>query len=68
MKKILTSKLKPNKPLIVKQMLELIVAYIAINHHTRVIEVQIDRNIVGDVLLDGNFGTSIIIEKLKVNI
>jgi hypothetical protein len=33
-----------------------------------IIEVQIDRNIVGDVLLYGNFGTNIIIEKLNVNI
>ncbi len=33
-----------------------------------IIEVQIDRNIVGDVLLYGNFGTNTIIEKLNVNI
>ncbi len=36
--------------MIVKQLLELVVAYIAIDHHMVVVEVQIDRNIVGNVL------------------
>jgi hypothetical protein len=47
---------------------ELVVASIVIDHQMAMIQVQVGKNFVGDVYLDGGFRVNIIIEKLKVNL
>jgi hypothetical protein len=45
---------------------ETVVASIAIDHQMVVIHVQIGKNFIKDVLLDGGFGVNIITKKLNV--
>jgi hypothetical protein len=52
----------PSKPIL----LELAVASVAIDHQMAVIHVQVRKNFIEDVLLDGGFGINIITKKLKV--
>jgi hypothetical protein len=54
--------LVPSKPTLLEQ----IVASIAIDHQMVVIQVQIGKNFIEDVFLDGGFGVNIIMEKLRV--
>jgi len=44
----------------------LAIALFAIDHQMVVIQVQVRKNFIEDVLLDGGFGVDIIIEKLKM--
>ncbi len=41
---------------------------IAIDNHMAVIQVQIRKNIIKDVLLDGGYGVNIITEQLKLRL
>jgi hypothetical protein len=41
------------------------IVLVIVNLHMVIIQVQIRKNIVEDVLLDGGFGVNIIIEKLR---
>jgi hypothetical protein len=52
----------PSKP----TLLERNVALIAIDHQMAIIQVQVRKNFIEDVLLDGGFGVNIIMEKLRV--
>jgi hypothetical protein len=52
----------PSKP----TLLELTVALVAINHQMVIIQVQVGKNFIEDVFLDGGFGVNIIMEKLRV--
>jgi hypothetical protein len=54
--------LVPSKP----TLLEPTITSIAINHQMAVIQVQVGKNFIEDVLLDGGFGVNIIIKKLRV--
>jgi len=45
---------------------ELAIALFAIDHQMVVIQVQVRKNFIEDVLLDGGFGVDTIIEKLKM--
>jgi uncharacterized protein involved in high-affinity Fe2+ transport len=56
--------LVPSKPILLK----LIVASIAIDHQMVMIQVQVGKNFIEDILLDGGFGVNIIMEKLKVQL
>jgi hypothetical protein len=47
---------------------EPVVASVAIDHQMAVIQIQIGKNFIEDVLLDGGFGINIIMEKLKVQL
>jgi hypothetical protein len=47
-------------------LLESVVALVAIDHQMVVIQVQVGKNFIEEVLLDGGFGVNIIMEKLKV--
>jgi hypothetical protein len=47
-------------------LIETVVASIAIDHQMVVIHVQIGKNFIKDVLLDGGFGVNIITKKLNV--
>ncbi len=44
------------------------IASIAIDHQMAVIQVQVGKNFIEDVLLDGGFGVNIIMEKLRVQL
>jgi hypothetical protein len=52
----------PSKPIL----LESTVALIAIDHQIVVIHVQVGKNLIEDVLLDGGSGINIIMKELKV--
>jgi len=65
MKRFLTQKLKPNKAFITKYLFELVVASVLIDHQIAIIDVQIYKNIIEDVLLSRGSRMNIIIEKLK---
>jgi hypothetical protein len=54
--------LVPSKPTLLK----LAIASIAIDHQMAVTHVQVGKNFIEDVLLDGGFGINIITKKLKV--
>jgi len=56
--------LVPSKPISPK----LTIASIAIDHQMVVIHVQVGKNFIEDVLLDGDSGVNIIIEKLRVQL
>jgi len=47
---------------------EPVVASVAIDHQMAVIQIQIGKNFIEDVLLDSGFGINIIMEKLKVQL
>ncbi len=47
-------------------LLDLIIALVAINHQLLVIHVQVGKNFIKDVLLDGGSGVNIIMEKMRV--
>jgi hypothetical protein len=48
--------------------LERRIVAIAIDNHMAIIQVQIGKNTIEDVLLDGGFGTNIIIEQLSLRL
>jgi hypothetical protein len=52
----------PSKPAIQ----ELVIASIAIDHQMVVIQIQVRKKIIEEILLDGGFKVNIIIEKLRV--
>ncbi len=54
----------PSKPVL----LEAIVASIAIDHHMVMIQVQVRKNFIEDVLLDGDSRVNIIMEKLRMEL
>ncbi len=56
--------LVPSKPISPK----LTIASIAIDHQMVVIHVQVGKNFIEDVLLDGDSGVNIITEKLRVQL
>jgi hypothetical protein len=51
-----------SKPILLKP----VVATIVVNHQMATIQVQIGKNFIEDVLLDGGYRVSIITEKLRV--
>jgi hypothetical protein len=54
--------LVPSKPTLLK----LTVASIAINHQMAIIQVQIGKNFIEDLILDGGYGVNIIMKILRV--
>jgi hypothetical protein len=52
----------PSKPILPKS----IIALVTIYHQMAIIQVQVGKNFIRYVLLDGGFGVNIIMEKLKV--
>jgi hypothetical protein len=54
----------PSKPVLP----EAIVASIAIDHHMVMIQVQVRKNLIEDVLLDGDSRVNIIMEKLRMQL
>ncbi len=56
--------LVPSKPTLP----ELIVASIAIDHQMAIIQVQVGKNFIEDVFLDGGFGINIIMNKIRVQL
>jgi hypothetical protein len=52
----------PSKP----TLLESTVAFVAIDHQMAIIQVQVGKNCIEDVLLDDGFGVNIIMQKLRV--
>jgi hypothetical protein len=52
----------PSKPILPKP----VVASVAIDHQMAVIQVQVGKNFIEDVLLNDGFGVNIITEKFKV--
>jgi hypothetical protein len=45
---------------------KLVVAYVAIDHQMAMIQVQVQKNFIEDVLFDGGSGVHILKEKLRV--
>ncbi len=78
LKKYIYQKLKPKKTqnvsrvTIEKQVSSLVLEVgtiiVTINNHMAIIQVQIGKNIIEDVLLDGGFGVNIITEQLKLRL
>jgi hypothetical protein len=54
----------PSKPTLPKPT----IASIAIDHQMAIIQVQVGKNFIEDILLDGGFGVNIIMEKLRVQL
>jgi hypothetical protein len=54
----------PSKP----TLLESVVTSVAIDHQMAIIQVQVRKNFIKDVLLDGGSGVNIIMEKLRVQL
>jgi hypothetical protein len=46
----------------------IIITIVAINNHMVIIKIQIGRNTIDDVLLDGGFKVNIIIEQLRARL
>jgi hypothetical protein len=53
----------PSKPILPK----LTIALITIDHQMAVMQLQVRKNFIKDVLLNGGFGFNIILEKLRYN-
>ncbi len=51
-----------------RTLLELTVTSIAIDHQMAIIQIQVAKNFIEDVLLDGGYEISIIKDKLKVRL
>ncbi len=47
-------------------LLELVIASVAIDHQMVVIQIQVGKNFIEDMLLDGGFGVNIITKKLRI--
>jgi hypothetical protein len=57
-----------NEEAITSIVLDINTTLVAIDNHTAIIQVQIDRNTIDDVLLDGGFWVNIIIEQLRTKL
>jgi hypothetical protein len=44
----------------------LVIASVAIDHQMVVIQIQVGKNFIEDMLLDGGFGVNIITKKLRI--
>ncbi len=53
------------KTLFFKLVPTIVVAFVTINHHRAIIQVEIGKNAIEDVWVDGGFKVNIIIEKNK---
>jgi hypothetical protein len=65
MKQYVVTKLAPGKRIIIMLGLDLVIALMVIDPHMDVIQVQVGKNMVEDVLLDGGFKMNIMTKELR---
>jgi hypothetical protein len=65
MKQYVATKLAPGRKIITMSGLNLVIALMVIDLHMVMIQVQVGKNMVEDVLLDGGFGVNILTKELR---